>query len=691
MRARTSLFTWICSVLVVAAAPACGSDGGSGGAADDAGGRGTGDGATGSDGGGGGGDGGGSGNEGGASGDAGDGATQVTGPLMGVWQLSGTDARGAYTGQVELRDGGGGKVDVIRVAQYAGVTVEDARELWTAWTGSATVSGTTATLDVKLQRADWVKSRGGVARTLADQTPLAVSGAVTAQGSGAKVHWTADAVTFDDTLTGHTANGPAPIFATAVTRTPAYAAPSASTLASMNSLYASFQALPDVAPYKNDPAFQAGVAYLDVDTTDFDFYRAHPTALRVVNKVVDAPSLGETLARANAYRKTLADKAAFFDQETPAVFLEAATGQLVDDVAGGTQNASGDGALWSAAYLASQAYRYFVTHDDIALANVAKVAGGIQLLMEITPDQTTFARTVRAATASPAPGWHTGTGAFTAYEWLEGGNNDMFKGLFYGMLLAYATLCDPVVSGQDALCARMRTNAAHIIKDLTVAQGGSTSGNNLLAAWLDYYVNGGSLTTAISDWTAQATILENAGFQTKQMATADWSGTHLTFVEFAGLTMLNARKPLPTVNAATSLRKGIEKMQSDFTTFRMGLWSVLFATKVTTPAQADIDNARGRMREIPAPRMALDIDHRVGPGFVMFPYPSVPWKNDWTTHDRTDSLYGYPLFTLPLDVYVWRSGPLDYSGNHENVQSPSADYLHAYWLGRYLGLFTATD
>jgi hypothetical protein len=81
----------------------------------------------------------------------------------------------------------------------------------------------------------------------------------------------------------------------------------------------------------------------------------------------------------------------------------------------------------------------------------------------------------------------------------------------------------------------------------------------------------------------------------------------------------------------------------------------------------------------------------VGAEFVMAPFPSLPWKNDWTTTDRTDGLYGPPLFELPLDVYVWRSGPFDYSGNVVDRLSPSVDYLHAYWLGRYLGLFSQAE
>jgi hypothetical protein len=47
-------------------------------------------------------------------------------------------------------------------------------------------------------------------------------------------------------------------------------------------------------------------------------------------------------------------------------------------------------------------------------------------------------------------------------------------------------LCDPVIVGQEALCARMQKNAQHMVDDLSVAAG-TTSGNNLLASWLAYY------------------------------------------------------------------------------------------------------------------------------------------------------------------------------------------------------------
>jgi len=613
--------------------------------------------------------------------------------LLGVWQVTGKDARGAYEGQLELRDVKG-KVEIYRVIRYgAGVTVEDSRELWTAWTGTATASGLTAKASVALLRADFVKSRGGVTRTAADKTPLPVTGDISVTGATGTAHWTATGLTADDTLSSRAPNGAAPIFVKDRVSIPVNAPPDPVMAGIIAVLYASFRALPEVAPYAGDPAFQAGILYIDVDRTDWEFYQTHPNALRVVDKVVDPPSLGETLVRANAYRKSLAAKAAIFDAETPAKFLEPATGQLVDSVIGGAQYPTGDGALWTAAYVASQAYRYLVTKDPAIVPLIAKSVGSIQLLMEIVPDQSTFARTIRAATGNPPAKWHTGTGAFAAYEWLEGGNNDMFKGLLYGTLTAYLALCDPVVPGQETLCARLQKNSKHMIDDLTIAQGTPNDGNNLLAAWLAWYTTGdlkylGILT---ADWAVQKTIVENANFQIRYLATADWSGTHLTFVGLFSHWLLDQRKPMPTGSIAPSLQLGFNKMRSDFTVFRMGLWSVLFATKAASPTQADIDNARWRLRELPVPRPQLDVDHRVSAGFCMSPYPNLPWKNDWTTTDRLDSLHGYPLFEQPLDVYSWKAGPFRYEGNREAIANPNVDFEHAYWLGRWLGLFSATE
>ena len=119
--------------------------------------------------------------------------------------------------------------------------------------------------------------------------------------------------------------------------------------------------------------------------------------------------------------------------------------------------------------------------------------------------------------------------------------------------------------------------------------------------------------------------------------------------------------------------------------------SVLFASLAPVLQPADAENARWRLREIAAPKVPLDVDRRVSPDFVMAPYPSAPWKNDWTTTNRSQSLHGYPLFELPLDVYEWRSSPFDYERDATGRSYPGADYSHAYWLARFLGVINATE
>ena len=214
-----------------------------------------------------------------------------------------------------------------------------------------------------------------------------------------------------------------------------------------------------------------------------------------------------------------------------------------------------------------------------------------------------------------------------------------------------------------------------------------------MVTWLSGYVNGNVTDTlhAVSSFTVLRPAVEQAYFQLREMPTADWSGTHLGFVQFVGLSLLSDRAPLPATDTKTSLAKGVGTMRDEFQVFRMGLWSVLFAKQAVNPSPIDADDARWRLREIAAPKTPLDVDHRVGTGFVMSPYPSAPWKNDWTTNDRTSSLHGYPDFEMALDVYAWREGLFDYARDTSARMSPGADYLHAYWLGRFLGLFDATE
>jgi hypothetical protein len=119
------------------------------------------------------------------------------------------------------------------------------------------------------------------------------------------------------------------------------------------------------------------------------------------------------------------------------------------------------------------------------------------------------------------------------------------------------------------------------------------------------------------------------------------------------------------------------------------LWNLLQGAFGATKDPAAIDDALWRLREMPFPKPTHVVDHRVSPEFCMSPHPSLPWKNDWTTTDRTQSLRSYPLFEDAMDLYRFRT-EMKYDGS-SLARPPAPEYLMAYWFGRKFGLIKATD
>ena len=102
-----------------------------------------------------------------------------------------------------------------------------------------------------------------------------------------------------------------------------------------------------------------------------------------------------------------------------------------------------------------------------------------------------------------------------------------------------------------------------------------------------------------------------------------------------------------------------------------------------------MDDVLWRLREMPFPKPIVNVDHRINPAFCMSPYPSLPWKNDWTTTDRTQALRSVPLFEEALDIFRFRT-ETQYDGVTP-AKPPAPEYLMAYWFGRKHGLIPATE
>ena len=612
-----------------------------------------------------------------------------------VWSVQGVDDRGPYTGQVELiPDPGGPGQRFIRAIDYASsVRVEEDRQLSWVWEGTAmTGPDGSMTVSVALKKADFIRSRGDLVRTPADAQPTQISGLFTPAGGVMQGHFTGPEVSTTETWALPVQGGAQPIFQENRRETPTHNAIPAKTRNSLFSLYASYHALPEVQPYVSRPEFRNPIHTAISDTTDFDFYQQNPDRLRVVNKVIDGISLQETRVRADAYKWSLGGKADFYDRATVESGIDPDTGMLYEFVSNsGKGYPSHDGALWTAAYTASQYLRYRLSGDPIALSNIAKSTDGLLKLLEITGDRRVFARTLRKAKGNPVAPWVAGQGEFAGLEWEQGGNNDMFKGVMLGMAVAQASLCGQP-SGNVALCERIRNDITQVVYRLDVAQGSSY--NRLAALWLAAWSTGNPVAQSetVKEWKRQSSALASGSNTVYSNGTADWSGTHLSAVQYLLFNLLTEQFPLPGIDTKTVLKKGVENVYRQFSRVPMGLWSVVFAAMGTMPHADARQDALWRLREIPAPKTQVDVDHRIGTDFVMSPFPSAPWKLDWTETDRTQSLRAYPLFEASAySVYDWKQSVLDYRANTVGGQLPGVDFLFAYWLGRNLGVFGSAD
>lgn len=652
-----------------------------------------------------------------SSGSSGDPA-QGDDPLVGLWTVSGTDDRGTYTGDIEIRNANtpanGTDYTFIRTIHYPDVKVEDGRELHWLFRGTLKKTSDKLALSSTLKRADFIVQRGSVTRT-ANDGPVAISGDLTLDNGTVTGTITGTipqrggprspngGISLNDTWKTKTALPATPIFTDERHLVPAHAPPSTATKTALFAAYSSFQGLDVVKPYTSRPEFQDAVHRHILDTTDLDFYRANKNALRVVDKPIDDVSLGETLARADAYRYTLTEKAALYDADIEQRFLDPAVGMIPSGGPPGTAlgdwSWSGDGSLWTAVYLASQVYRFEVTSEPKAKANVITTLDALLKLQEITGDWTQFARTLRKAGATPpSPPWHAGTGQYAGLEWLEGGNNDMLKGLLYGYLMGWELLCEGGKTGNESLCARIRTNAKHLADDVSL--GGSNSPaaqltNQLPTSWL--YA---TVTTDLADslvyklkaqgyWSVGKPIQKQTPVIYEQ-GTVDWSGQHLSSI--GDLVAYNLAKRIDlNGDALSGFVAEIDASHKNLEKQRFANWHILKAAFGTGagPSSPFIQDAKSRMNEARYPKTSFNLDHRISSTFCMAPYPALPWKNDWTTNDRSEGLDSHPLFEMHPDIMYWKTGQ-GYLG-FEGFEAPGGDFLHLYWFARKYGLFTAKD
>lgn len=613
----------------------------------------------------------------------------------GVYAVQGQDpTHGAYSGRAELRPAQGGGYAFVRLVEYASAR-HAGRRISLAWTGTARDVPAGVEVSLRLEKLGWLKSAIGVpiTRTAADAPPVPVTATFAPQSGGVlRGDWSASGLALPqgETWTLQGPPGAAPIWQNERRRTRMHQPPSPLLKAILFGLFQSYHQTAWVQPYVARAELQAAEHFIDVDPTDFAVHRREPDLLRVIDRVPDALNLHEALLKSDAYGQTLARKAERADAEAPA-FLDP-SGALARRWNGQLQG-EGDCGLWTGVYAYSQACRYQLTRDPAALANLERTLRCEVIQAVIDGDPASFARTLRTPSANQVPSslWHAGTGAYAGIEWLEGGNNDMFKGLAISAVAAHEAL-PPGHALRGDLARALAELAAH-----SPLMQSNTSSNGLMAWGGAALLSGDPAHLAAYRRRARNPFrlllgLFDGGFQFQSFS--DWSGNQLGATGVLTRIRLaeHLREPIEGNVARLSLRMARQRISA----VRPVLHGVMAAgqrSRVTWLPPADPGDAIQVLREVPFPRANVDEAGALRADFCSGPYPTAPWKLDWTTDQgRQHGVLGGPHWETGIDIYRWKGSPLRGPfGGAGTLEYASVDYLFAYWLARSEGVIGPND
>lgn len=626
-------------------------------------------------------------------------------PLEGIYQLSGEDPRfGPYTGQVEIRiNEQTGTYRLIHTQIWESACFEGDRielscseegdKIALAWEGEVLTVTEPYTFRVTLSPVGFIRSYRGLSREGVNPTPIEFLGTFRRVGrdtlKGVFVPLDRpEYAAFTEEWVWSSPCADRPIWQNQRVEIPSHDPIPADTKASMFDLFDSFYAREEVSPYLERSDFQEGMHYVVFDATDYEFYRANSDVVRVIQKIVDPISLAEARLRSRAYGKSLADKALHFDTVTPLYHLnEAGIYSHYDSLAPADQRfvASSDGTLWTGVYAASQALRYLATQSSEAFENMRRALEGLILCFDIAPAPGDFARGVRARVADGDPAYVQGIGAYADWDWRPGANNDMLKGYLVGFTWGWLAL--EQAGGDPALQARMVEIVGNLLRDNGIAADGLS--NEMLLRMLLWMMTDDSE----QRWRYQLLfevvkpfLVDNGNGSRYEFGISDWSGNHLNLQGLlSGFAIARALGDHREGDFRKGLRKGLDQLRHN----RLGLYQLVAGTLGDfQQPPPELEEALWVMREFPAPKVSHDVDWSINPAFSLSPFPALPWKLDWGEQGGLRSLRAYPLFERNVSDFLWKNNPFDYQSTGSTLLDGGADYLFAYWFGRYYGVIT---
>jgi len=630
----------------------------------------------------------------------------------GVWQLRGINSQhGAYSGQIEFRPYDGGSL-VTRVITYDNYQFQGLR-IQEVWQGDLDSQGNPK---FQLRNSDFITKLDGVARDpnlYGKTTDISIDYQNRGDEYQAQFN-TPSGGSFFEKISAPKPSGPQALWQNQRQYLDAKGDKGVPLVIRAGMKFAkerlNFDEHPTVQKYKDRPEFKNENPFIVYDPTDFRFYRANRDILRVANKTIDTISLTESLMRRNAYASDLNEKAKGFDLDMQKYRLNDfgmvtyAWFNTEDKVIGSVYDY--DSCLWTGMYVASQAMRYQVTKEPVAIENMKRSLRGMFILLNITDDKKQFARTIMPYKGNEHidDRWRRGTGPYSDITWLSGGNNDMVRGITHALLWAHLVIPENDPFRAEMVQATKRVLELDILEE---KEGNKPAAYGLAALILKDPVYKTHFHNIYHDKDiALGGYLFNTTFYWNGIA--DWSGVNLNILNF--INEITLADMLGENKIRDRLRERLMDAWVTYAPTRHAYYT-LAAYKYAYSAgmrgdqfekhYTDVyfngaaDFAQWSLREYPYPRVKLDLayDHSIGSEFCINPLPGMFWKTANKKFGPTESffrgLYSYPAFEGAgvNSNFIWKDLYFVYEGSTSRWNTNGAvDYLYVYWMAKSAGI-----
>jgi len=384
----------------------------------------------------------------------------------------------------------------------------------------------------------------------------------------------------------------------------------------------------------------------------------------------------------------------------------------------GTYGNLADGPFHTGIYLSSQAHRYAATRDPAARAQILRALSGLKALMQVTGKRGLLARYLSLVKDLPLVGadreagkllvkgdlWVVST-SMPGYAFRADVSKDQYAGFIHGLGAALALVDEPEIKAQVAeLASAAADHLAENHLQIIDIDGRVTSHGSLADRYASVPAGVNALivlaiakVAAVSTGDPRYERLYDALVARDFPGTAYWAhftvlgvgnrvNDNMAYLALYPLFLLERERPV-----ASELWAGERRTWREVKDDRNAFFALVHAALGRRAKQlrigggsTDMEAAqRGRewLREFPDEKISWPVD-LTRPGFD---FPRA-WFNNRKCEPRTTR--GVPLHLRPRGSNFWVSDPFRLVGNltkHGDEEYAGADYLLAYWIGRFHG------